>query len=846
MNSFSLSKVYNRRSWIRIVNSGTRTCSFKAGKRSPTMKRGGRRKTVALLLLLVMVSVRQGHAQGTRTPTQAPSRRPMNAPTQRPQQTPTRRPTPRPPPRPTPRPTPAPGEPPLPAQLLLTAPTALPSDSPSRFLSESPSYVSPFNPTDIQFNTASSLPVQQILAADVEMTIGGILLPLGDGARESFEEITSDSITRSVVDVLGKDNIENLEMSITLIPPYRKLIEENARDERSDNETLLFDALIRIQSVIRVHDANRYIVGAFNGPDEQTKFLDDLKETGYEEFMNVMSVSVAPIKNVTVLGTVNGSADTESKNKNLLAIVIPVVVSAILAIVGIAICKRRRTRPVKSTNIKRKHVKGNGSKVKYVKDDESKINMIVNTTMDTSNMSILEEPASDIIVDMGIDMSSLGDPSHLNGNFSMIGNSVIGGMSRMSDKVSVDFDFRDLQIHTDIPILDEDGNTTEAKFLSNTYKKMTLEERASESSDESSAVGPMSLMSGFDNDYHQLSKNKSLMARSTSSTDFYYDEVVRVMSKETQASTPPEGFSGGSNDGSSPVGTMSLVSAPESVDPDCFKATPRMSSNKRNVTPPEMFPKVTDDTSSAGGSVLLMGYLGLGNEKNKCPEDISVVDSIPRFSNTWPIGKATNSTDDEDITVTDSISRVSNALSLTGRLTKEVCNDDISVADSMSRVSDALTTDVDFQCNNLSKEVKDDTPISDNLSHGLFSKKHWRGIKQRKDDTRWEAASSIITSEGSLAAQFEASAPKGMLGLTLAPSSEGPPVVKTIAYSSPLAGRVKVGDWLLKLDGIDVTSMPAKDVNRLITSKKKQTYRRFVFSRTVEGMEGEGDSIYEA
>jgi hypothetical protein len=45
---------------------------------------------------------------------------------------------------------------------------------------------------------------------------------------------------------------------------------------------------------------------------------------------------------------------------------------------------------------------------------------------------------------------------------------------------------------------------------------------------------------------------------------------------------------------------------------------------------------------------------------------------------------------------------------------------------------------------------------------------------------------------------------------------------------------------------MDVSSMKARDVSRLISSKKNQPVRRFVFARTLDEVEGEVDTVYEA
>ena len=79
--------------------------------------------------------------------------------------------------------------------------------------------------------------------------------------------------------------------------------------------------------------------------------------------------------------------------------------------------------------------------------------------------------------------------------------------------------------------------------------------------------------------------------------------------------------------------------------------------------------------------------------------------------------------------------------------------------------------------------------------------------------------------------RFTVEAPPGLLGMVLETSVDGFPIVYGIKNSSPLAGAVHVGDRLMTVDGIDVSEMDCTAVSRLIASKKKNTFRQFVFVR---------------
>mmetsp|Transcript_5109 Transcript_5109/g.8387 ORF Transcript_5109/g.8387 Transcript_5109/m.8387 type:complete len:139 (-) Transcript_5109:48-464(-) len=74
-----------------------------------------------------------------------------------------------------------------------------------------------------------------------------------------------------------------------------------------------------------------------------------------------------------------------------------------------------------------------------------------------------------------------------------------------------------------------------------------------------------------------------------------------------------------------------------------------------------------------------------------------------------------------------------------------------------------------------------------------------------------------------------------MLGLVLEAASDGVPIVHAIKSTSPLSDQVQVGDRLVSVDGDDVTVLLASDVSRLISLKREQQVRRFVFSRPGSG-----------
>jgi DNA-binding transcriptional ArsR family regulator len=79
--------------------------------------------------------------------------------------------------------------------------------------------------------------------------------------------------------------------------------------------------------------------------------------------------------------------------------------------------------------------------------------------------------------------------------------------------------------------------------------------------------------------------------------------------------------------------------------------------------------------------------------------------------------------------------------------------------------------------------------------------------------------------------EIEVRAPAGALGIVLETPNGGVPRVNHINSNGPLAGRVRLGDRLVAVDGRNVTSMNAAAVSRLIASKKDNAARELIFAR---------------
>lgn len=192
-----------------------------------------------------------------------------------------------------------------------------------------------------------SFPVVELRASGVKMTIGGLVLPLSAPSQQEMERCISDSIANSVVDILGSDQIENLDISVSLVSAdkRRRLVQT----ERSDEGTIVFDTLIRIQSVVETHDVGRYTIGAFNNRKEQVLFLDALKETNDPAFTNLTFVSVGDSH--IVQASVTSPSDGGDRN-NTAGVVISILMAICAVVAAMAALVYCRHQQKKTTNKK--------------------------------------------------------------------------------------------------------------------------------------------------------------------------------------------------------------------------------------------------------------------------------------------------------------------------------------------------------------------------------------------------------------------------------------------------------------------------------------------------------------
>lgn len=87
---------------------------------------------------------------------------------------------------------------------------------------------------------------------------------------------------------------------------------------------------------------------------------------------------------------------------------------------------------------------------------------------------------------------------------------------------------------------------------------------------------------------------------------------------------------------------------------------------------------------------------------------------------------------------------------------------------------------------------------------------------------------------------MEIYAPPGVLGVVIDTPGGGSPVVHAIKDTCPIRREIYVGDKLVAVDDVDVRSMSAVDVSKLISKKSGQAKRKLTVIRSARG----GDGMY--
>lgn len=273
---------------------------------------------------------------------------------------------------------------PPPSPSALRAPTAMPTNSGLETTMAS----SPTRSPQQQQPLSSDLLVQRLEAFNVVMTIDGVLLPLGESSKRIFKTVTRDSIAKSVRQVLGASQVHDLEVSISLTSSSRML-----RNENIHGDTITFDVLILIRSVIQIHDLKRYISSAFNDNMDIYMYTNALKASGDVAFRDITTVYIAysfDTSTSRTTTTTNRDSATKKRDTSYLIAAILSVVVAVAAGIGLVVCFLQYQRQQQRLEIKKR---------------------IRRNTTFLSSFTLEQGFASEIEIGACTDMSSLGDPS---------------------------------------------------------------------------------------------------------------------------------------------------------------------------------------------------------------------------------------------------------------------------------------------------------------------------------------------------------------------------------------------------------------------------------------------------
>ena len=174
--------------------------------------------------------------------------------------------------------------------------------------------------------------------------------PLNKDAETIWSVITSKVIAMEVIDVIGFNQVDGLEVSVSLTsqnPPLpstrRALVGMRGRNTRSPTQEsrmlqmeqkLTFDVVILIQSVVTFHDVDRYVLGAFNDDVlEKAVYLSELKATRHETFANATSLSIVSTSSALPRSEpVDDVPDDKDKNSGKIAIIALFVGAGVAAI----------------------------------------------------------------------------------------------------------------------------------------------------------------------------------------------------------------------------------------------------------------------------------------------------------------------------------------------------------------------------------------------------------------------------------------------------------------------------------------------------------------------------------
>lgn len=213
--------------------------------------------------------------------------------------------------------------------------------------------------------------------------------PLNPMSAQVWSEVTRDFLSAQVTSAIGL--VENVTVDVSLVsqdPPFvlrarrRRSLEE---EENESNQVIVFDALFQIQSVVDVHDVNRYIIGAFNTLEKKESYLMALQASD-DAFSNADDVVVAPATSVSRVVQNPNNANDNNLGIGLTVGIVLAVLAIFCLVAAIVYSKRRKAYLKKKRKSRQEESKSSTSEHQesptakaYRGDDDSLYNIPVDT-----------------------------------------------------------------------------------------------------------------------------------------------------------------------------------------------------------------------------------------------------------------------------------------------------------------------------------------------------------------------------------------------------------------------------------------------------------------------------------
>ena len=277
------------------------------------------------------------------------------------------------------------------------------------------------------------------------MTLSGVTGPLDNVAENLWANVTEHFIADEIREKIGEGLIESVGVNITSTvqnPPFvaRRL---SGRSLQAD-QTLTFDAIISIQSVIEDHDVKDYIGGAFNSDAEKVAYLENLKATGHDTFANVTAVTLTPAKIVTPLETIYVDDGNDKNSAAGVGIIVGMVAVGLagIGLAGFYIYSRRKKRAL---------------------------------SQQSPSSNEIESDFNEIEVGTRDEVSTLGDPIPPELRNDLVADSAF---SSTSDSLTLDYDYQKAYRNAQVSVVDsqsasnpsmsvyKDDVTLEAEYVS--------------------------------------------------------------------------------------------------------------------------------------------------------------------------------------------------------------------------------------------------------------------------------------------------------------------------------------------------------------------------------------------